>query len=81
MKPDVEKLVFTELEEDVDGEYISFIAESPIGTYYIDCRKGEKEYSSYTTNAEIGSDVSLIKAIQRVNDYHRAIVLNCLSWE
>lgn len=79
MKPEVEKLVFTEYES--DGNFISFMAESPFGTYYIDYDKTEKTYSSYCQYAEIGLDKTLIKAINRVNDFHRANVLNCLSWE
>ena len=60
---------------------VSFIAESPIGTYYIDMNKEEKTYNSYTSNAEIGEDSTLIKAIQRSNEFHKANVLNCLIWE
>ena len=81
MKPEVEKLVFTELESESDSMSIAFVAESPIATYYIDFNKDEKIYVSYSSNAVIGEDKTLIKAINRVNDFHRANVLSCLSWQ
>lgn len=80
MKPEVEKLVFTELESESDSTSIAFVAESPIATYYIDFDKSERTYTSYCTYAEIGQDPTLIGAIQRVNKFHRDNVLNCLLW-
>ena len=51
MKPEVEKLVFTELESESDSTSIAFVAESPIAAYYIDFNKDEKMYRSYSSNA------------------------------
>lgn len=79
MKPEVEKLVFTEYES--DNNFIPFMAESPFGTYYIDYDKSEKTYSSYCQYAEIGEDNTLIKAIQRVNAFHADNIIKCLAWE
>lgn len=81
MKPEVEKLVFTELESESDSMSIAFVAESPIATYYIDFYKEEKTCRSYSSNAVIGEDKTLIKAIQRSNEFHKSNVLNCLTWE
>ena len=81
MKPEVEKLVFTELESESDSKSIAFVAESPIAAYYIDFNKDEKMYRSYSSNAVIGEDKTLIKAIQRSNEFHKSNVLNCLTWE
>ncbi len=81
MKPEVEKLVFTELEEEEGSRLITFVAESPVATYYIDYSKDDKTYKSYCVSAVIGEDVSLIKAIQRVNAFHGKRVLDCLVWQ
>jgi len=78
MKPEVKKLVFTELEMEDDNYVLSFIADSPIGAYYIDFYENDHTYSSYCASDEIGEDKTLIKAIQRVNDFHRNNVLECL---
>ena len=78
MKPEVEKLVFTEFETEEDSPLTSFIAESPMMTYYIDFDKSEGAYRSYCTTSEIGEDRTLIKAIQRVNAFHSDNVLKCL---
>lgn len=81
MKPEVEKLVFTELEEEENSNLITFVAESPVATYYIDYNKSDKTYRSWCMGSEIGTEKSLIKAIQAVNTYHRANILDCLVWE
>lgn len=75
----VNKLVFKEVEDTDYTNFISFIAESPIGAYYIDYDKRDKTYSSYNSNAEIGQDTSMEEAVKRVNSYHSANILACMK--
>lgn len=82
MNPIVEKLVFTELDMDDGSKLISYVAESPIGTYYIDFDKDEQSYTSYCMYKDnIGEDFTIGEAIHRVNVFHKSNVLNCLSWQ
>lgn len=73
------KLVFTEYVQ--DGDYISYKAESPFGTYYIDHNLIDKTFSSYCDYAEIGDDLTLIDAIKAVNTFHDRNLKLCLDDE
>ena len=73
------KLVFTEYEQ--DGNYISYQAESPFGTYYIYHDLTDNTFSSYCDCSEISDDSNLINAIKAVNDFHDRNLKLCLDDE
>lgn len=81
MITEVKKLVFTEFESDPDSQYVSYMAESPFGTYYIDYDKYDHTFKSYTQYADIGEDDTLAKAKERTNEAHRNNVLDCFEWD
>lgn len=54
-----------------------FVAETPIGRYFIDKTK-DGNYESYSDIEDIGSDKTLAMAEERVNKHHKKIILNCL---